>query len=500
VTLRFLALTLPVALLIAPRPAAAEDPHGFRCGTPAHVANIEALKAIPKPPLVLRGGADKLVRDPFGTHQKLLSPNFAINWGATVLTNEEAQRVADAAEDSWDTFVTALGHPPPTGCDTYRLNIYVVWDTDNPSIDYDGGYATLDNQGYPYLVISKNLVDSLDSIQGVVSHEIYHDFQFSTDAYWSAEGQWWWEATAEWGAQQVYPTSRNAYGFVGAMALTQELSLYFMGDPFAMDPTGQHQYGAGLFPRYLSERVDDPTLIPRSWLTAQGGDDPLDVIDELLPDSAIEGGVDAAIAEFYAHNALWDYPQHDLFDWSIGSYEATYPAYEQQARPLILSAGTGGFIEVAPARPLHEHGAHHLVVSAGPDKMMEIAIDGAATSSTGAPATWWATLVRTSPTEGIIYTPIPFDGPEGLLVVTLPDGENSARLVIGVHGDGRDMDATFDYTLSVSPEPTAAGPDAGPGEVPEQDVGCCSTGTDGGSGAPGLGLLVLAVLGLRRRA
>lgn len=488
---------LAVPLMLVPTLAAAQDPSSpppFRCGTPAEVARIAALDVIPKPPIVLRGGADKLVRDGFGTHQKLLSPNFAINWSSANLTTEQAQRVADAAEDSWAKFVTELGHPPPTGCDTYRLNIYVSWDTDDPAIDYDGGYATLDDQGYPYLVISKNLVNSTDSVQGVVSHEIYHDFQFSSDgAYWSQESQWYWEATAEWGAQHVYPESQNAYGFVGALALTQELSLYFMGDPFAMDPTGQHQYGAGLFPHYLTDLAGDDSLVPRSWMDATSND-PLDVLDGLLEPGAVEGGVDGAIASFYAHNATWDYPQLPLFGWSIGAYEATYPDYEQQARPVILSAGTGGFVDVAPARPLHEHGAHQLLLSAGPDHTLGIQIEGDATGSNGTAATWWAIVVRDSPTEGMIYTPVPFTGADGELTVTLPDNETTARLTIGVHGDGRDQDETFGYQLAVGDEPAPAGPDAGVDPVEEDAPGCCSTGRGNGSGGIVLGLLVLVAM------
>lgn len=485
-------LVVPALLALTAEARAERVP--FRCGTHEHVANIEQLKAIPLPPQPHLGGSTKLTRDPFGTHQKLLTDNFAINWGSANLTPEQAQRVADAAEDSWATFVGRLGHPPPTGCETYRLNIYVSWETDNPSIDYDGGYATLDNDGYPYLVISKNLVDSVDSVQGVVSHEIYHDFQFSTDAYWSHYGNWYWETTAEWGAQEVYPESSNAYGFVGALALTQELSLYFMGDPFAMDPTGQHQYGAGLFARYLSDRVGDPTLIPRSWLTASGNDDPLDVLQELM---GADHDLDTIIAEFYAHNATWDYPQLPLFGWSIGSYEATYPEYEQQAAPLILSGGTGGFIDVAPDRPLHEHGAHHLTLSAGPDKTLEIEIQGAATSSNGAPATWWATVIRQT-ADGMVYEPVPFTGTDGALVVTLPEGENIARLTIGVHGDGRDMDATFDYQLQVGGEPEPASPDGGVDPVPgEDEPGCCSAG--GRDGSVALTLLVLGLFVVRRR-
>jgi MYXO-CTERM domain-containing protein len=392
-------------------------------------------------------------------------------------------------------FVDQLGQDAPPCAADYLLNIYVSWETDSPDINYDGGYATIDGGNCAYLVISKNLVDSTESVQGVVSHEIYHDFQFAYDAYWTDSAQWYWEATAEWGAQQVYPESPNPYGFVGALALTQELPLYFFGDAFAQDPTGQHQYGAGLFPRFVSNRLNQPEMVPQSWSTAGQNSDPIDVLGGLLPSGTIE----QQITDFYAHNALWDYPQVTLMMGSINNYENAYPTYEQQAHPLILSAGTDGFVDISPNRHLHEHGAHQLVLSVGTTHRVHIQIDGDDAGNAGTPATWTAVVTRTTTDNGTTYTEVPFDGSQGDLLLELPEDEGSVRLTIVVHGDGRNSGETFPYRLSISPDADVGpGADAGVTSPPEDPGPCCSTG-GGDKSSIGLTALVGLALIVRRR-
>jgi hypothetical protein len=499
---RFLLLALPLAVLIGldAGPARAD---GFHCGTPAILHDhLPALRAIPRPAEIHTLGG-KLIRDGFGTHTVRVSTNFALNTGNNPISDVEAQRVLDAAEDSWAVYVDTLGFGPVTGTVGYRLNIYVSWTNDNPSIDYDGGYATIDNDGYPYLVISKNLVTDVEQIRTVISHEFFHDFQMSVNAYNSSAAQWYWEATAEWGAMEVYPALSGPYSFVGAFALTQELPLYYFGDPFAQDPTGQHQYGAGLFPRYLSDRIGDPSLITDSWNQAGSGDDPIDFLGSLLPGGAIDGGIDAAIDDFSARNALWDYPLRALMLPWINTFEATYPTYHQLVTPLILSAGTDGYVDIAPSRHLHELGSHQMVLSAPASKVIDVGIRGDAAGTSGTPATWSATLVRTT-ADGIVYTPVPFDGTEGALAVTLPADEGSARLVVTVHGNGRNENETFGYQLRVGADPGGS-PDAGvggadAGETPEtgDGGGCCSTG-GGATGSVVLSLLALVVIRRQRR-
>jgi hypothetical protein len=244
----------------------------------------------------------------------------------------------------------------------------------------------------------------------------------------------------------------------------------------------------GLFQRYLTDRVDDPTVIVKSWQQAGQSSDPIDVLDGLLPAGSIPGGIDTAITDFYAHNALWDYPQKDLMMGSIQGYEATYPSYKQLAAPLILSAGTDGLVDIAPDRHLHEHGAHQLVLSAGPEKLIELEIQGDANGTQGTPATWTATVIRTT-ADGITYTPVPFEGTSAEMSVQLPETEGSIRLTIVVHGDGKRDSETFGYKIRVG---NGTGEDPEDPEDPEgEDPGCCSTS---GGGAPGSALLALALL------
>jgi hypothetical protein len=504
---RFLLLALPLTLLVGldAGPAHADNhAPGFRCGTPAILQQqLPQLRAIPRPAKVHTFGGTKLTRDPFGTHTTRTSANFAVHTGNNPITDAQAASALAIAEESWAVYSDGLGFGPITGTDAYRLNVYISWDNDSPDIDYDGGYATIDNQGYPYLVISKNLVTDLESLKTVISHELFHDYQMSLNAYNSAKAQWYWEATAEWGAMEVYPALSGPYSFVGAVALTQELPLFYFGDPFADNPTGQHQYGSGLFTRYLSDRVGLPNLITDSWNDGGGNDDPIRVLDDHLPQGAIEGGIEAAIVDYNARNALWDYPQRALMLGWIASFEATYPTYEQLAAPLFLSAGTEGFVDPAPARHLRELGAHQFVLSAPASKVIEVEIQGEAAGSGGTPATWAATLIRTSD-DGIVYTPVPFTGTDGELTVTLPDGEGSARLMVTVLGNGRSETETFAYQLRIGPDPEGT-PEAGvggadAGDNPEEGdgPGCCSTG-GGAGGSLGLSLLVAGLIGVRRR-
>ena len=194
---------------------------------------------------------------------------------------------------------------------SFRINAYVSSETDNPAIDFDGGYANLDDEGFPYLVISANIFGEepfFDRLQSVLSHEFYHDIQFGTTAYQAESAYWYWEATAEWASQQLYPDLDAAYTFVGAYALATELPVFYAGDAFGDSPSGVHQYGASIFARHLTDRLELPSLVPESWEAAGAEDDPLDVLDGLLPG----GDIAAAYIEFAPHMALWDFTRRDL--------------------------------------------------------------------------------------------------------------------------------------------------------------------------------------------
>src|SRR5688572_14656640 len=109
-----------------------------------------------------------------------------------------------------------MGHRPPLGADTYKINVYVSnGEQDDPAIDFGGGYANLDNDGYPYFVLSKDLLATEGGLRATAAHELYHLFQLSLNIF-NAESSWWyWEATAEWATQQRH-RHVDAFQLVGA--------------------------------------------------------------------------------------------------------------------------------------------------------------------------------------------------------------------------------------------------------------------------------------------
>jgi hypothetical protein len=477
---------LPLALLaVLSATASAAPPRSpIRCGTPERLPGLDRTA----PPPVALGGATKVTRDAFGgTHSVRESDNFAVKWQSTALTDAQAQVVLDALERGWMVFA-ALGHGVPTGADTYRMNAYVHGPTDNPPIDFEGGYATIDEQGYPYFVISNGLFEYGDEVvEAVAVHELYHDYQMSLPAFQPESTAWFWESTAEWAAQEVYPMSTEPYYFLASYAFAAELALFSFGGDDQL--SGGHPYGASIFERYLTDRVDDPTLIARAWTGGGADDDPLVVLDGLLA-GGVAGGLPAVFAEFAPHNPLWDYPQRDLLIGWIEEAAMQFPGRDVHA--TVGPDGTGDFQTIPPDRALHAWGYHVIALERPADGTVELALELDAAGSAGTAASWSATLVADPGGGPPGYTPVPLAGATGELSATLPEGAQRHYLVVTVTGDGRDAAETFGYRYRVGAAAEPAGPDAGAGDEAEDESGggCCSAG-GGGSGSALLALIVI---------
>jgi MYXO-CTERM domain-containing protein len=498
-------LLLALLLLSLPGDADAEPPvTPPPCGT---LERLPGARHAPRPPRIFLGGGEKQTRDGFGGgHEVRESANFAVKWTSAALSEEEAALVADILEESWALYIDALGHTVPAGADQFRINAYVSSETDNPPIDFDGGYANLDDEGFTYLVISAHhFADDadIDRLRSVLSHEFYHDVQFGTNAYQAESAYWYWEATAEWASQQLYPDLLFAYEFVGAYALATELPVFYTGDPFKDSPGGAHHYGASIFPRHLTDSLELPSLVPESWEAAGADDDPLQVLDGLLPG----GDIADAYIEFAPHMALWDFTRRDLILPSIETYTEAYPAID----PLparIGPEGTSGWVTVPAGREPRAFGANVIEIARPESGELDLAIEVDATGSLGTPGRLAATVVRQA--DGVDYAPVTLERGAGAAHLSLAEGESSVYLVVAATADTRSPDETFSYRLRVVPaavpepepeperEPEEEQPEPSP--EPEDDEGCsCATGVSAG-GPTGVGFAVLiALISLRRR-
>lgn len=474
------AVVISIAVGLATVPEAAAGPRGHRCGTSA------LLRERPVPPLAttvprLAGGGPKLVRDGFGgSFQQYVSTNFAVKWRDPTVTQAQAQAVAAALELAWQVYVDELGHAPCTGCETFVLNAYIARAQDNPGIDFDGGYAWIDDAGYPYFVISRSSLG--EGVAALAAHEFYHDIQFSTGAFaWdTTDYGWFWEATAEWATQEALPTAADPYVFSGAFALRSELPLYHYGDPFGSDfVEGVQQYGAAIFFRHLTDKLRAPGVIVNAWEQAGPNDEPLAAIEARLPSSNLV----ELHTEFAARNAIWDYPHRHHILGSIQAFQGAFPELN-----LIAGLVPPGGVGMTPlARSPYGFGYATIELRRPPTGWFEIEVQMAPSTVR---ADLHGTVVYGEP-GAATYTPLVIDGATGTLTMNVPDTVVQLYLVLSATTSERLTGQPIPLSYRVTPvEPP-------PVEEPDLEAGgCCETGS-----SPAGSLVALGVLGvvLRRR-
>jgi hypothetical protein len=478
-------VTLVVVGLLGVLDSAAADAHP-RCGTRERIPTFrDALPAVDVRNSAHRAAATpKLEREGFGpNHQVRSSANFSVRWRDATVSDATATSLLAELEKAWTLYVDTWGHRAPFGTDMYKLNVYLsAGETDDPAIDFDGGYADQDSQGYPYFVMSSTLIGDEDALLGVASHELYHDFQISLGGFYEESSWWYWEATAEWAAQEMRPTDATTFLAVGAYALTEELALFHFGDPFGTDEVaGVHQYGASILPKYFTDTRNDKTLVPKTWEQGQPADDAVDAFMKLI---ASPTEVADTFASFAAHTAYWDIPTSAQVKPMVDYYAESYPT--RLRVDAKVPAEGADWQKVPDARTPRAYGYNTIEVARPANGVAQIDIEAEASS---VPGELRATLVRQTP-SGLVYTPVPFTGGTGSLIAPMDATDVSATLVVAAISTTRSDAAKFPYRFRVQPyvEPM---PEPMPED--EEESGCCSTG-----GEPP-GLLVLAVAALLAR-
>lgn len=486
--IRRLVLVTLIALGTA-SPVAAGGPAAHRCGTPS------LLRAGPIPPraaqvpALLGPAGQKLTRDGFGGgFQQHLSTNFAIKWTDPSVTVAQAQIVADALELAWSKYIDDLGHDPCTGCTTYRLNAYIARAQDNPGIDFSGGYAYVDNEGYPYFVISRAIFaegDAMATIRAVSVHEFYHDIQFSTGAFeWGAtQYGWFWEATAEWASMEALPGTGDPFVFSGPFALTSELPLYYYGDPFGEDQvTGVRQYGAGIFFRHVTDTLGAPGVIVNTWEDSSASAEPLAAMAAQLPSRDLV----TLHTEFAAKNAIWDYAYRQFIISSIGLYKGAFPDMTE-IQGFVPPQGIG--LTTLPRSP---YGFGYATIELRRPPTGRFKIDAQLTPGS-VPAELHGTVVYGEP-GAATYTPLEVTGTTGTLTMDVPESAVRLYLVLSTTTDERLTGQAIPLAYAVTPVAPVEEPAPG-----DEMGGCCQTGSGPSGSAVVLGGVVLLVLRRRRR-
>lgn len=430
-------------------------------------------------------------RDPYALPNAARGTRFVVRWGDQGgISDDEARRLLAAMERAWEVVVDTLGHPAPATTDTTLFNVY-VGDTGGPSGYGAGGYYTVDDEGYPMVVVATSSIRFDPAFADHAGqHEFYHAVQDSTARYaYDGPAAWYWEATAEWAALEIDPTNPYDGPFVFAYLALPGLPV----DTFDYPDTGAlveyFQYGSFLFPHALGQTYGFE-LVRDSWTVPGSEGDPLEVLRAGLAERGAD--LDEAWLDHLARNVGFDYDAGELFRATYDLWASWYP---EQSRITAEVAGTGGSGELAPDA-LHRYGAANLLLAEPDPGTLEVRLVGADTGDLGSPARYGARVVRERRDGTTEVLAVPFDGAIGALRVPVEGDEAAIWVTVGAWTPERDplrwTEEGFPLAWSLvvlppeAPEPSAPRAIAAP-----EACGCDAVSSGAGGAVVGL-LMVLA--------
>jgi hypothetical protein len=385
-TLALLFVSLASAALPAPVP---------RCGTPELAPDFTRRGPVGH----LRGdGPGRAVaamtpdRDAYGLYPNYrVSEHFIAKWGNTgSVTQGEVESLLAAFERAWEVEIGEMGHPAPDGTETWLFNIYIGDTGDNtPSSGGAGGYYYRDADGYPMIVVGRDTLRYEEFAKGTAAHEFYHALQDEVLSYpYEGDSAWYWEATAEWASGETLPDNPSYASFIYGYAYNPQLSVEFFDYPDTWALEEYHQYGAFIFPRFVSEVLLDREAVARTWITPLGAT-PLESLR-----AEIEAGgtsLEDAFGAFAARNAAWDYEDGDLYFEIVDTYDYYYPG-ERHEVAEVGPTGSGGS-QTPATEELPQQWAYNVVSVDSARDGMDVTVQVSAEGQRGSPADWRVSIV-----------------------------------------------------------------------------------------------------------
>jgi MYXO-CTERM domain-containing protein len=431
-------------------------------------------------------GRDKEIRDAFGDEMNVAtSENFALKWGDDVgLNGAISDLLLSQMEETWRVEVVELEMPAPAGTDTHLFNVYLGDTGSGTPETYGVNYHSFDPDGWPMIVLHPGNLDYPEYAGTTIAHEFFHAVQTASEAYiwWEDDDPraWYWEATASWSGGEVFPENYAQasllYGY--AFQPHQPLSFFNLAGAGGEIDT-LHQYGAFIFLRYLTERVAEPTLVSRSWTQAGTFSEPIEVLNELL----LEGqatSIDELFPRYAAGNATWDYERGAMYEEMLESSLPYILPGEDQRIVEVVDGATDGWVSVPAATWPSEYGYNVVLIEQPAAGAWQLGFAANDEGSDGSRSNLAAVVVIDEET-GPAYLPLVDD-----LELELTGSDDVYLVVSALDGENTSERFGWEYRFEVVvPEPE-----------PEGDGCACTAGS---SAAPSGTLLLLMLLGIRRK-
>lgn len=269
---------------------------------------------------------EKQARTPLGgLSQSFRSANFFIQWGIyDGFSNEDIERLATALEDSWAIQIDRDKYPLPRGADTYLVNVYIGNTHERaPQIFSNArAYVDTDEEGYTRIVVSPKLLAQEEDLKTTAAHELFHTIQWHANAdYIYAPGSpsnWYWEATAVWMEQEVFPDATALLRHLPSFLFYPELPLNYFPTTSTGALSDTHAYGAFLFPLFLDQQFPESDILRTSFTNTQGQNNPLHVLQRLLIQQ------NTSLKHMFFHfsevNGTLNYPERNAYLSALDAY------------------------------------------------------------------------------------------------------------------------------------------------------------------------------------
>ena len=381
------------------------------CHTLSHFEPTSFRESFPPPP----PSGEKETMDIFSLPNVATSENFALRWGdGKNISEERAQELLNEFERSWDHEINTLNFPAPLGSDAYLFNVYIGNSGSGAPSSYGAaGYYDSDASGWPMIVIDLDALDYADSY-GVIPHEFFHAVQHACDTFsYDGESAWYWESTAIWIENEVYPEDPNYALFLFGFAFLPHKSLHFFDYADSGATSEYYQYGAFAFPKFLSTfyvQVDD---VRDSWVDSSWEQTPLGWWEEYFGTETYHN----LVFEFAQKNTYWDYPHKEWYDYYLDYYSEYYPEEDLSITESVNSYGAPSW-DVVDAELMPEHlGVNYIELSTPEYSEMELGIVGDTLGDQGTPVSWRLGLVRKTGDQ-IVYQDLGSGEPQAINDIT----------------------------------------------------------------------------------
>ena len=239
----------------------------------------------------------------YGEH-RVAGEHFVVEWDGNTVSEAVAENFLAALEHSWEVEVEELGWRAPDGSDDYLMLTFISDD------DWGGAYTTVDmcnGELLPYIVASSGSFAGGTWYQDMACHEFNHAMQFG---YSYAHEFWWWEATATYIEDDVYPTHEGWSPYISGYTQNPWMAMNANSD-YDYDRF-MHMYGMAIFGFYLDQHVGGEDIVRQTWAATEGS---YQQYSTTLEDLSEELGFDwdEAYEGFMIANTVMDYDDRQYY-------------------------------------------------------------------------------------------------------------------------------------------------------------------------------------------